>query len=67
MIPICTSWRGHKFEGRYSYKNPALQTLFTQTGSIKRMTGEFVESMRDQTYELDICVRCGATVEKPSD
>lgn len=62
-IPKCTSWLGHKFEARYSNTNPALLKL------VERMTRVSLEpyamlKMREETYERDVCVRCGETVEK---
>ncbi len=65
MIPAspCTSWLGHKFEERISseplegdhpaYKAEGIVAILAQ-----------VRLRCKVTYERDICVRCGATVEK---
>ena len=58
MVPKCTSWRGHKFEGRYSEYMPKDRTLEFQKGSI-----DLVRSFKTITYECDICVRCGHVID----
>jgi hypothetical protein len=57
----CTSWFGHKFESRYSSEpSRALAGLSAENVSSEDM----VNLLTKKTYERDICVRCGATVEK---
>lgn len=63
-IPKCTHWLGHKFEGRYS-KTPARQATENELfwSSVFDQLA-IAETHRAVTYERDICVRCGVTVEK---
>jgi len=63
-IPKCTSWRGHKFEGRFS-ERPAGRIKFDWGWDPYWMT-EVMKEHRVVTYERDICVRCGVTVERES-
>lgn len=65
MIPAspCTSWLGHKFEGRYSYTVPQEQKFGHFEGTPSAYE-KMVRATHDKIYERDICVRCGATVEK---
>ena len=60
--PKCTSWLGHKYEGRYSQTASTSWPKF-DTNS-KEMARELLNATRDKTYERDICVRCGHVVEK---
>lgn len=64
-VPKCTSWRGHKFEARYSLTAaPALtqqETLFGWSFDYAAM----LEQKRKKTYECDVCVRCGHVVQPP--
>jgi hypothetical protein len=62
-VPKCTSWLGHKFEGRYSYTNPALVTLMNRASEINNLPPSMVVNMRDATYHCDVCVRCGHVIE----
>lgn len=57
MSPKCTSWLGHKYEGRYSEEIPG-------GFEAKRITTTAIVALRSKTYERDICVRCGHVVEK---
>lgn len=65
MVPKCTSWLGHKFVARYSTKphvmTPAQidQMFWLGSEDRRRMTRPI------ETYERDICVRCGCTLERP--
>ena len=66
-LPRCTSWLGHKFEGRYSSKGPPegydLKLTAKASTQAAKEALELLTSVK--TYERDICVRCGVTVEKP--
>lgn len=56
----CTSWLGHKFEARY-------QKSAARTPAIGEVRGDIVgilETLRDETYVHDICVRCGEIVRR---
>lgn len=60
----CTSWLGHKFEARYSTSAAKLtqgqmDELFWLGSDAKRRL-----SSPTRTYEGDVCVRCGALVNK---
>lgn len=57
-VPKCTSWRGHKFEGRYSKAFPK-EKFEMDGGSILAL-----EALKNVTYERDICIRCGHTIER---
>ena len=59
----CTSWRGHKYEGRYD-KSQAQNTpeMEVRSGSLP----EILEKYRRVTYVRDICVRCGHVIERVS-
>lgn len=62
MVPKCTSWLGHRFEGRYSkaasYSWPKFET------TSKDMATILLDATRDITYECDVCVRCGHVSER---
>ena len=64
MSEKCTSWRGHRFEARYSTRPIVLpaqkmqELLWLSMDDLKRLT----EPVR--TYECDVCVRCGHVVQK---
>jgi hypothetical protein len=62
MIPTCSHWLGHKFEGRYNEKPTG------QKASIQSATPEGIMALRDFTiyrvYVRDVCVRCGHTIER---
>ena len=60
-VPKCTSWRGHKFEGRYD-KGPVAGN-YNVTGGSERHVEAMAERMRSISYVRDICVRCGHTIE----
>ena len=65
MTDRCTSWRGHKFEGRYSEGAPVAQMdeyMLALQGTIA--IPRIISASKPRTYERDICVRCGATIEK---
>jgi hypothetical protein len=64
-VPKCTSWRGHKFEARYSSRPgrmPSPEQLFWVGYSLQL---DVVNASRIQTYECDVCVRCGHVVQQP--
>lgn len=63
MIPKCTSWRGHKFEGRWS-KDRAVIDSFKSDKITARGLEIVMEGATKRTYECDICVRCGHRIEK---
>jgi hypothetical protein len=59
----CLSWLGHKFQPRYSKSPPPDGVL----DGIKTNVygGEMIlKAYTGETYEGDICVRCGAVVNK---
>jgi hypothetical protein len=58
-VPKCTSWLGHKFEGRYSEFMPNDRELEFQRGSV-----DLVRAFKTIKYECDICVRCGHVIER---
>lgn len=62
-IPKCISRFGHKFEGRYS-KGPAHIQPGTPLSIVVDSLSSIYEKFRPVTYERDICVRCGVTVER---
>lgn len=59
----CISWLGHKFEGRYS-STPieAGDRKLDIQGTHALDAATLLYTTR--TYERDVCVRCGATIEK---
>lgn len=61
MVPKCTSWRGHKFEARYS-KTAAHAWPKFDTNS-QSMATLILDATRNVTYECDICVRCGHVID----
>ena len=62
-IPKCTSWLGHKFEGRYS--SEPREGDFNKADAEGRSAIDALLRMRvNMTYECDICVRCGVKVMK---
>lgn len=63
-IPKCTSWLGHRFEGRYS--SEPLQYDGDRKIDVQGVHAiEAIQRINSTvTYERDICVRCGATIEK---
>jgi hypothetical protein len=64
IVPKCTSWRGHKFEARYSYGAPRKMTeveLFWLPYTTRK---DVLTNARSQTYIHDVCIRCGTIVEK---
>lgn len=62
VVGKCTSWLGHHFEPRYS-KGPAVHGKVSFNQFYSDME-DVLERYRPVTYERDVCVRCGATVEK---
>ncbi len=72
-VPKCTSWRGHKFEARYSTETaqPNQPLTFAQIG-VERMSeytfSELFEvnarQSEKRTYVHDICTRCGFQVKR---
>lgn len=63
MTPKCTSWLGHKFEGRYSLTAAVLPAGLKVSIAVDSLSSIY-ERFRDATYVHDICVRCGHVVEK---
>lgn len=61
-VPKCTSWLGHKFEARYSY-SPVAGKYNVEGGSSAHIQA-MADKMRQQTYQHDICVRCGHVVPR---
>lgn len=57
-VAKCTSWLGHKFEARFSRELPTTMTR------LKMDYSSDIELLKNVIYERDICIRCGATVEK---
>lgn len=62
-IQKCTSRFGHKFQGRYSSGPAALPPDLKVSVLVDSLAGIYSQ-FRPVTYERDICVRCGVTVEK---
>lgn len=60
-VPKCTSWLGHKFEGRYD-KGPAAGKYHVTNASEAHIEA-IAERLRPVTYVHDICVRCGHVIE----
>lgn len=66
MVPKCTSWRGHKFEARYSTQPMNLlprqmdELFWLGYDDRKRLT------QPKRTYECDVCIRCGHVVQPDS-
>lgn len=62
----CTSWLGHKFQGRYSCTETRGSTGFE--GS-KYSVLEAIEASkgRTETYHCDVCVRCGLVINLQDD
>lgn len=57
-VPKCSSWLGHKFEGRFTEHRACIW-------EVEEISSDLIEAMRSRSiYERDICVRCGWTVEK---
>ena len=56
--------KGHKFEARYSYGDPAfdVETMHGTANQIQAMAN-VVRASRKATYIHDICTRCGTIVE----
>lgn len=59
----CTSWLGHKFEGRYSLSPAQLPPGLKVSIAVDSLSSIY-ERFRTQTYVHDICVRCGHVVRK---
>jgi hypothetical protein len=62
-VPECKSWMGHKFEGRFSYESPGDLKLDGFRGTSAQYK-TMVRALQNETYERDICVRCGYVIEK---
>ena len=50
---------GHRFEGRHDHVSPGFMDRVT------RIRGN--EIPKDRIYVRDVCVRCGATIERNQD
>lgn len=64
-LPKCKSWLGHKFAARYSAGAAVLPPNLKVSIAVDSLASIY-ERFRPVTYERDVCVRCGATVERPS-
>lgn len=62
QVPKCTSWLGHRYEARYSKTPSTGWPKFNAEG--KGMAELILDATRTVTYERDICIRCGHTIEK---
>lgn len=63
--PQCTSWLGHRFKPRFSYGEAKAPTLsYTGTAAVSPI--DVLEATKSQTYEGDICTRCGHFIVAPS-
>jgi len=62
MISRCTNWGGHRFEARYSTEPTEIE--ITAGKMSVRAYEMLLDAATKKTYERDICVHCGATVEK---
>lgn len=62
--PKCLSWRGHKFEGRYSTvetPNPVAKgNIEGSQDAVIALIGTM--KLHATTYHGDVCVRCGTVV-----
>jgi hypothetical protein len=58
--PRFGKWFGCRFEARYDLGPPDLTAYKT----VSAMSRGALEMHRRQTYVCDICVRCGATIER---
>lgn len=68
-VPKCTSWRGHRFEARYSTGTAPKPPAFEDLGVASISEASFLEwaelhTKQPRTYERDVCIRCGATIER---
>jgi hypothetical protein len=57
----CSSWLGHKFEARYDIR-PQIGGNFEGVSSVDVVAVVNAQAKRD--YVRDVCIRCGATVER---
>jgi len=64
MTPKCQSFWGHRFEPRYSYGGSRGDLSAKGAYSVEDFERQ-VRAMQAQTYHGDVCVRCGAIVNKP--
>lgn len=62
-LPRCTNRFGHHFQARYS-KTAADMSQFRRATFTGESGVSVIEAMRAVTYERDICIRCGVTVER---
>lgn len=65
--PKCTSWRGHRFEARYSKEPAAIDVVSLAVTAAKTSFGarEVIEASQGEAYIHDICIRCGHVVQAP--
>lgn len=62
----CIGWSGHRFEARYDKGSVQGAPSMNFRESVDADGLALVlEQYRPITYVRDICIRCGATVEKP--
>ena len=58
----CTSWLGHKFQGRYSHTETA-GPLSSRGGEASHVIRAIeAAKCRSDTYHCDVCVRCGLVI-----
>jgi hypothetical protein len=62
----CTSWLGHKFQGRYS--RTETEGTVEGKGDANAMVRAINASKgRTSTYHCDVCVRCGLVINLQDD
>lgn len=61
-ITKCSHWLGHRFEARYSYGAPTIANFKGDPIGVL----ELIERSKVRTYERDICIHCGVTIERPA-
>lgn len=65
MTP-CTAWRGvHRFKARYD--NTGVDPQILTKVRIERLStvNAVLDACRTKTYVHDICIKCGAIVQRP--
>ena len=70
-LPKCSSWFGHRFEPRYTTEEsgwpmPSLGGQFADlTITTKGIDMKDLQPASKRTYYGDVCVKCGAVVNRP--
>ncbi len=64
-VPKCKSWMGHKFEARYSSAPVLADWPAFEAEGHAAIVAQVALRTR-QTYECDVCVRCGHVVQPAS-